>query len=140
MPVNTYTMGPGELTLGATQECQSQVRACELRVTENVTTTEAVPVLSGEELPAESDATFSYVLVTDFQGDLGAADSVIDYSWANAGELTPFVFTPNTVVGRSVTGSLWMVPLNIGGTAKAKPNTEVTWRVEGTPALGDIAP
>lgn len=135
MTVHTYTVGPGTLTLGDTDTpFSSQVRACEVRVTENVTTTDPVPVLSGEEVPGESDATFSYVLVTDFQADL-EANGTIDYSWTNAGLLVPFSYTPNTALGRSVDGELWIVPLNIGGTAKTKPNTEVTWRIEGTPDL-----
>lgn len=137
MTVHTYTMGPGDLTLGVgATSYASQVRACEVRVTENVTSTDAVPMLSGEEMGAESEATYSYVLVVDFQGDLDNPAGVVDYSWDNAGQLVPFSFEPNTALGRTVDGELTVVPLNIGGTAKAKPNTEVTWRIDGTPTLG----
>lgn len=137
MPVNSYVVGPGSLTFGAGPlEFGAQTRSCEVRPAESVSgETEAVPMLSGDDLAGAAGAvSFSYTLVVDFQEDL-TANGINDYTWDNKGEEVPFTYTPNTTLGRTVTGVVSMVPIAIGGTPKTRPNHELTLRIIGEPTL-----
>lgn len=145
MTVNTYDLFEGTLTLGSGPlAVAGQVTACRVEVTENVTETEAIPVLSGEELPASSSETFSYVLAGTFLQDL-IAGGVQDWSWINKGTEQPFTFVPNTALGREVAGTLKPVPLQVGGDvarpgAGDPPSADFSWRCVGEPTFGDVAP
>lgn len=139
MPIETTKLGPGTLTLGAgAMQVNAQLRAASVVPTENVTTTDAIKVLSGEELAAEDTATYSFALEGTFLQDLGAVAGVVDWSWTNMGTDQAFVFTPNTAAGVDVTGILVPVPLRIGGDEVDGPpmQSDFTWRIKGTPAFG----
>lgn len=147
MPIQTYDLFEGTLNLGALGTAlavSSQVRSCTLTVTENVTTREAIPVLSGEEIPETSTETYSYALSGSFLQDL-AASGVIDWSWTHKGTPQDFEFIPATAKGRRVVGVLKPVPLNIGGDVQ-KPNagdppaSDFTWRCVGEPDFDAVAP
>lgn len=145
MTINTYDLFEGTLTLGAGPLAVSgQVTACRVEVTENVTTTQAVPVLSGEELPETSTETFSYVLAGTFLQDL-IAGGVQDWSWINKGTPQPFVFVPNTALARKVEGNVKPVPLQIGGDvarpgAGDPPSADFSWRMTEEPTFGPVGP
>jgi hypothetical protein len=102
---------------------------------ENVESSDAVPVLSGEELPAEETASVSFVLNATLLQDLAAA-GVVDYSWTNSGDEVAFVFIPNTVLDRQVAGTARVVPITIGGEAKTRPTSDISWACIGTPVFG----
>lgn len=137
MPVKSYTVGPGTLKLGETgteQDFSAQVTAC--RVTWANEIGDATPVLSGEELAG--DVEWSASLVVTFVQDIAAA-GIAEYTWTNRGDQVPFTFTPSTAAARSVTGVVTITPIDVGGDAKAKPTSEVTWACVGDPALGALA-
>lgn len=138
-PIGSYKMGPGTLTLGAGGDLidvSLQVTNCRVEPSENVTKTDAVPVLGGDEIPAEESADLSYRLRGTFVQDLAAA-GVLAWTWDNAGEEHPFEFVPNTVAARQVTGTVRIVPLTIGGDVSktARPTSDFDMAVIGEPVF-----
>lgn len=141
MTINSTKIGPGVLQLGGALDAEAQCKSAVVQVTENVQTADAVPVLSGEELPEQQDATYSYALACSFLQDLGqpAASGIVAYTWAHAGETVAFTYTPNNGAAagsKTVSGNLRVIPLNIGGEAGPDPaSSDVTFAIIGTPAL-----
>jgi hypothetical protein len=141
MPINSYKLGPGTLTLGAgALEVSAQVTACVVSWEENLETTPAIPVLSGEEIAEEDEATYKAKLEVTFLQDLAVA-GVVDWSWTNKGTEQPFDYVPNTVTDRAVNGVLVPTPLAVGGSEmKKRPTSDATWRIIGEPDLEDATP
>ena len=144
MPIVSDQLGPGTLTLGSGPlDVSLQVTSCKLVTSENVTRTEPVKVLGGEELPASESVSFSQTLGGSFLQDLSAA-GVVQWSHDNAGTDQDFTFIPNTARGRMVTGTLSPVPLDFGGdeVEGAPMASDFTWRVtgDGTTAGARVVP
>lgn len=139
MAVQSYKMGPGTLTLGTAgaEDVSAQVTNARVEPAEEVTTTDAIPVLSGEEIPAEDDVTHAFTLAGTFLQDI-TLGGVIDYTWTNAGDTVDFVFIPNTTAARQVSGQCRLVPLTVGGDVKSRPTTDFSWKVIGTPTFGAV--
>lgn len=139
MAIQSYKMGPGTLTLGAggAQDVSAQVRACTVACSESSTTEDAIPVLTGEEIPEEEAVTLAWSIAGSFLQDIAVA-GLVAYTWANASEEVPFEFVPNTAAGRQVTGTCRLVPLSIGGDVKSRPTTDFEWKIVDTPVLGDV--
>ena len=138
MPINSRKLGPGTLTLGAgAMAVASQLSKCRLNVAESVTTEgEKLKALSGETKDGTTEtAEFAYTLEGTFWQDDPGVASVVDWSWDNAGSPEPFVFVPNTEGGRRVTGTLYPVPLSIGGDDVDATDmaSDFTWRIDGEP-------
>ena len=133
MPIVSDQLGPGTLTLGSGPlDVSLQVTSCRLVTSENVTRTEVVKVLGGEELPATESVTFSQTLAGSFLQDLSAA-GVVQWSHDQAGVDNAFSFVPNTARGRKVEGVLSPIPLDFGGeeVEGAPMSSDFTWRVTG---------
>ncbi len=140
MPIGSYKMGPGTLTLGAggdLLDVSLQVTNCRVEPAESVKSTDAVPVLGGDEIPAEESGDLTYRLKGTFVQDL-AALGVIDWTWTNKGEEHPFSFVPNTVAAREVSGTFRVVPLTIGGAVSKtdRPTADFDWAIVGVPTFG----
>lgn len=143
MPPSARKLGPGSLTLGAgALEVSAQLTACKVTPSESVTSTEAVKVLSGEQLDGDESATYAFVLEGSFLQDDPGATSVVDWSWDNMGTEQPFSFVPSTAGGREVAGILTPVPATIGGDEVdgARMSSDFTWRIKGTPDMGPVGP
>ena len=135
MAVNSNVMGPGTFSIGSVGtplDLTAQVTALTVEFSEDVE--DSVPTLSGESLEGEASypATLSGTLVQDL-----TEAGMFDYTWTHKGTIVPFTFTPSTAVGRSVTGSVRIAPLNLGGDVKKKNTTDFTWAIIGDPVLGD---
>lgn len=142
MPIGSYKMGPGTLTLGAGGDLidvSLQVTNCRVEPTENTTKTDAVPVLGGDELPAEESADYSFRLRGTFLQDLAAA-GVCDWTLLNKGEEHPFEFVPNTAAARQVTGTVRVSPITIGGDVSktARPTSDFDMAIVGDPVFGAV--
>lgn len=142
MPIGSYKMGPGTLTIGAggtLLDASCQVTNCRVEPAENVTSTDAIPVLCGEELPAEESADYSFRLKGTLVQDLAAA-GVCDFTWQHKGEELAFEFVPNTVAARAVTGTVRVAPITIGGDVSktARPTSDIDWAVIGEPDFGAV--
>jgi hypothetical protein len=135
VPVKSYTVGPGVLTLGEVatpMDFTSQVKSA--RVVPKVDVADNVPVLSGEELQGER--TYSYTLDATLIQDLGATEGVSEWSWTHKGETVPFTYTPSTAAGKSITGMVIVDPMELGGDAKSKPTSDISWSCVGEPEIG----
>lgn len=138
MPILSHKLGPGLLTLGSGPlDASAQATKIGVEFEENVETDDAVPVLSGDELPEEETPSYKAKLVATFLQDTLADSGLIAYSWEHAGENVPFVFEPNSALERQITGTLCVVPINVGGEIKKRNTSDVTMRCIGMPDLGD---
>jgi len=134
---NTTRLGPGTLTLGDTgtpfdASCQmaNGVVAWDKDKDDDVTT------LCGET--AAGSVTFTSTLSGTFLQDLGEGDTgLVAYTWTNKGVTVPFVFTPNTAAGATVTGDLIILPLDVGSTEDygALMTSDFEWDCVGEPVL-----
>lgn len=142
MPISTRKLGPGQLELGATPlEVNAQLTGCKVTPSESVSSTDAIKVLSGEQLEGDDDATYTFVLEGTFLQDDPGVSSVVDWSWNNMGTEQPFRFVPNDAAAREVSGILTPVPLTIGGDeVDARMSSDFTWRIKGTPDLDTVGP
>ena len=139
MTVNAPTVGPGLLTIGAAADLtnfSSQIRAA--KVVPDVTKGDPIDVLSGEQAPG--DRTESNTLVVTLQSDFGHTDSRTEWLWAHRGQQHPFVYVPNNALGRQITGTLVVEPIEIGGDVKSKPSAEVTFDIIGEPEFSAVTP
>lgn len=139
MTIKTYDLGPGTLTLGSTPlNISGQMTNARVETSESVTTTDPIPVLSGEEKAGTDRVTHTHTLAGNLFQDLDAA-GVVAYSFANAGVWVPCVFTPNTAKAAKVTGEVCPVPITVGGdvtgTAAKRgenPRSDISWRFRPT--------
>lgn len=136
MPIQSYKMGPGLLKLGAAGvlDVSCQVTALTISASENVDETDPVPVLCGEELPGDTTVTYTWAMAGTLLQDLTAL-GVVDWSWTNKGATMAFLFVPNTVAARKVSGSIRVAPIAIGGEAKTRPTSDIEWTILGTPVF-----
>lgn len=136
MAVNTLTMGPGKLTIGADtaiMQFESQVTECVLKP--KVDNDDPIPVLSGEEAPG--DRSESWTLEGSLLQDFGATKSVVEWLLTHRGELHPFKFIPRSGTGaKQITGTLQVEAVDIGGAARTKPTSDFEFVVIGAPTVG----
>jgi len=109
----TGTLGPGSLTIGETAtlidvSCLVNNAAIEPDVSEGDTKT----MLCGTT--KRSADTIDWAISGNVDVDAGQAAGLFALTWQHAGEIVPFVFTPSTLVGTTVTGFLKLVPLRLG--------------------------
>lgn len=139
MPIQSFKMGPGTLTLGAggdLLDVSCQLTNARVEPSEDVEKNAAVPVLCGEELPEEESATYSFRLKGTVLQDLAAA-GVCDWTLEHRGEEVAFEFVPNTVAARQVTGTVRIAPIVIGGeVSKTKrPTSDLDFKIIGDPVF-----
>jgi hypothetical protein len=135
MTTRAQKLGPGLLTFGSAGtalDLTAQVTAC--RVTPTVNREDPTPTLDGGALPGET--TYTWALKATLIQDLTDA-GMFDYSWGSRGDEVPFEFTPSTAAGRTVTGTVIVDPLELGGDVGKKNNTtDLEWVIVGDPDLG----
>jgi len=134
MTVQAQTLGPGTFTIGSVGtplDLTAQVTS--IKVTPSADAEDSIVTLSGETLAGER--TYSWTLGGTLVQDLTDA-GMFDYTWTNKGTQVPFTFTPSTAAGRSVTGTVIVDPLELGGDVKKKNTTDFEWVIVGDPELG----
>lgn len=142
MTVNTYTMGPGTLTVGDVGDVMAfSSQVTNVRVTPSVDTGDPINVLSGESVPGDRDETWvlAGTLVQDLGAGVGGADSLVEWLHTNAGTTFPFTFIPSTAKGRQITGDVTVEAVEIGGDVKTKPTSDFEWAISGRPAIAAAA-
>lgn len=139
MAIKRFKMGPGTLELDGTDH-SAQVTACRVAWSASSTTTEATPVLSGEEIDASTTSDYTATLTANLVQDLDAA-GMVEWSWLHAGEDVPVTFIPATDKGRQVTGTVTVGPIDLGGDVKDdRPRSDISWPFVGKPVLGAVGP
>lgn len=146
MPVKSYVLGAGTLEISDLDDTDTialtaQITSCKVQWTENVTAGETVELLSGDQLTDEDEVNHSAVLTANLVQDIDAGGS-IEYSWTNRGLKKHARFVPNTVEGREVTGTVTIVPIDLGGDVKKRNRSDISWRFDSNdlPALADVGP
>ena len=138
MPVTIDRLGPGTLTVGTgPMAFEMQVARCVL-VPEN-TEDGIIPTL-GDPFPAP-EVTTTWSLEGDVVSDWGQEDGVINYCMDNANDLQDFVFVPNADTSNiQYSGTLRIVPLEIGGTVQEIIQTAFSFPLDGAPVRGTTTP
>lgn len=135
MAIQSFKMGPGTLTFDAgAQVASAQVTKCAVEADESVKTTDAIPVLSGEELPQQDDVSLAWKLTGSVIQDIQAA-GLVAFTWDNASEEVSFAFVPNSVEDRQVSGTVRIIPLSLGGDVNLRNTSDLSWAIIGTPVL-----
>ena len=139
MPIQSYTLNNGTLTLGAAPlDISCQLTNAQINPTENVTTEDAVHVLCGDVLPSSDTVDYSFTLGGTVLQDLSLS-GVVDYTWTNMGEEVPFVFTPDNDQAATWTGTVRIIPLQVGGDVPTRPTSDFEWVIVGTPVPDFVA-
>lgn len=150
MPIKTLNMGPGTFTVGdGPLAVEAQLRNLRIEWSENVASTDPVPVLSGEERAGSEKITFSSTIAGRLFQDIEAA-GIVDWSWTHKGTEQPFTFVPNTAKGRQIVGVCKPVPITIGGDVTGTADrpgdpaeSDFSWRCkdgDDEPILSDFDP
>lgn len=131
---STITVGPGTLTLGepsSTVSLSNQVTS--LTITPSAKTDDPIPVLSGGQ--ATGARSVSYTAKGTFLQDLGAKESVTEWTWQHDGETVPFTYAPSNAAGKTITGTLTVDATDIGGDVGSKPTADFEWTIQGKPTI-----
>src|SRR5262245_12685512 len=133
MPAKTVKLGPGKLSIGSTgTEVDFTCQVTAATVEWSVDVGDDTPVLCGETVPGER--TYTAALSGTLYQDLGLANGIVAYTWAHKGEEIPFEFEPSTTAGVSVTGTVILDPLSVGGDeAGANMTSDFEWAIVGEP-------
>ncbi|WP_330182822.1 hypothetical protein OHB26_03665 [Nocardia sp. NBC_01503] len=138
MPVASYKMGPGTLTLGdvgTNIDISCQITSATLSPDKNKD--DDLNTLCGGVLAGE--ITYDWTLKATIIQDL-STNGINTWSLTHAGEQVPFKFVPNTVLDKGFQGTLTVDPLAIGGDVKTRPTADVEWSVVGQPVAYDPTP
>lgn len=139
-------LGPGTMQIGATgtsidMSCLIQSAT----VSWSVDTEDDLNVLCGDTVPGARTYTAS-ISGTALQ-DLTDPQGLVDFTWEHKGEAVPVVFTPNSAADATVTGTVVIDPLDVGGDEYGSVMTsDFEWAFVGEPALawgsggGDVTP
>lgn len=139
MTIQSIKVGDGTLVLGVDPDdidFSAQMTNTRIEWNESTTSTAAIPVLSGEELPEEEEASYKATLAGNLIQDIEAA-GVVAWSWAHRGEEVEFKFVPRTATARAVTGVVRVAPINLGGDVKQRNRSDISWSCIGFPELDD---
>lgn len=135
MPGTATKLGPGKLTIGDTAtglDLSCQLSAAKVEWDKDKE--DDTEVLCGETLPG--GITYTAKLTATVLLDL-TDEGMVDFTWTNKGAQYPFVFEPNTAAGKSVTGTLIVDPLDVGGDeVKKNMSVDLEWDIVGEPAWG----
>lgn len=138
MTIQSYKLGPGTLTFDGIvgPDVSAQITKGAITPTVNKSTTAAIPVLSGEEVPEEHDVSYAWTLDGTLLQDISTA-GFIAWTWANKGLFKSFTFVPNTVADRRVTGFIRVDPVVLGGDVKTRPTSDFSFDVTDADGLAD---
>jgi hypothetical protein len=138
MAVKAQVMGPGLLTIGAVGspvDFTAQVTKCTVKWKGK--SSDSVITLSGDALAGDRE----YTVTLDFTVLQDLTDNgSLEWTWDHKGDQVPFTFTPSTAAGKSVSGTVVVDPLDIGGEVGKKNTSDGSWDVVGTPVLTDDLP
>jgi len=127
-------LGPGVLTVGSAGSPVDFSNRCKAaRVTWGVDTSDDTPMLDGST--SAGDRTYTATLEATLEQDDLYPGGIIDYSWAHKGTEQPATFTPYG--GRSITGTVVVDPLDVGGDVGSKNTSDLKWAFVGEPELVD---
>lgn len=136
MAVNSTKLGPGTLTLGETGTLMDA--SCQLTgavVEWDKDKADDIRVLCGDVVAGGT--TYSASVSGTFLQDLAEEEGLVAFTWANKGQSVAFTFVPNTAAGATVTGTLIVDPIAVGGTDDygSTLTSDFEWACVGEPEL-----
>lgn len=134
MAVNTVTVGPGKLTIGAVADLTAfEGQVTSIRLVPSVDQGDAITVLSGESVAG--DRTSSWTLEGTMLQDFGAVGSRTEWLFNKRGQTHVFSYEPSTAAGKRFTGSLVVEAIEVGGDVNTKPTSDFSFTVVGEPTI-----
>lgn len=133
MPIIQSKLKNGTLTIGGTSFA---TQASNVTLTPDTSEDgDTLEVLSGDTiLPEERTAwTLNLGLIQDFTSPAG----LIQYSYDNAGDVVAFSWKPDGADAFTVTGSVKVRPIELGGDVGARLTTSAEWPCQGTPVFAN---
>lgn len=135
MAVKHITVGPGTFSIGAEAALSNlSTQVTSVRIVPSVDVGDPIRVLSGESV--QGDRTESWTVEGTVLQDLGAEGSTTEYLFDNAGSEQPFTYTPANASGKTITGTLVVEAIEIGGEVGTKPTSDFEFAVIGRPVIG----
>jgi hypothetical protein len=134
MPLTDSRQGPGTLTLEAND---FSYQASAVRLTPDVSSEDGTPTLAVPE-PAPN-TTIAWALNIDAIQDFTDPAGLVNYLMDNALSEVPFVWTPITAEGVVYSGTIQVVPMEVGGDVAVQVVTSVELPVVGQPTRVDGA-
>lgn len=122
MAGETFPLGPGTLTIGATGtaiDVSCLVNDCTLTVSKDEG--DSTTKLCGITRPGA--VTYSYALSGNIDTDIADPDGLFALGHTAPGSQQPFEFIPNTEAGTSASGTLVLDPLDFGGDTSGETMT-----------------
>jgi len=139
MPVTVTKVGPGSLTIGEVGspiDLSCQILAA--TVASEPSADDPREVLCGDT--AAGAVTYADALTITVLQDLANASGLVVTSWQARGTVVPFTYTPNDAAGLTITGSIRLDPVSIGGEVGSDAESDVTFAGIGafvvTPSAG----
>lgn len=137
MAAKHITVGPGTFTIGADEDLVNlSSQATAVKLVPSVDTDDPILVLSGEII--QGDRSETWTIEGTLVQDLGAAESTTEYLFNNAGEEKPFSFTPANANGKTITGTLVVEAIEIGGDTGTKAMSDFEFALIGRPVIGSL--
>lgn len=133
MTIQRSKLGPGHLTIGAVgspREFGIALRSISIEPSEDEG--DRLEVLSGDV--AYDDGEFTGTLKGELFQDY-STDSLLKWTWDNHGQILPFVFQPSADAEMTVTGTVKISRLTIGGTVKEYNTSDIEWRLPEVPTI-----
>ena len=92
-------------------------------------------VLSGDPLPAESEAPWTMALgmIQDFDDPAG----FVNMTWTKQGEQVPYVWAPSGATGPSFSGVVNVWPVELGGDVNKRLSSDAEWNLTAKPTRTD---
>lgn len=111
---DTYKLGPGELTIGATgTEIDVSCLINNAVISMSKDEGDSVTKLCGDVVPGS--VTYSFTLSGNTDTDISDPAGLFALSQENPGSQQAFTFTPSTEAGTAAAGTLVLDPLDFGG-------------------------
>lgn len=135
MTVKTTKLGPGTLTVTfASTPLEFSCQVSKAVVTPAKDKDDDVTMLCGDVKAGAT--TYTATLDVTIDQDLEDPAGFVYASWTHKGEAAPVTFTPNTDAGGTVTGTVIVDPVSIGGdTGGDDMTSDFTWDFVGFPTL-----
>ncbi|NUL43738.1 hypothetical protein F7P69_00785 [Cellulosimicrobium funkei] len=136
MAVKSITVGPGVLNIGTDTLLNFSSQVTTVRLIPSVDLGDPIRTLSGESLMGDRSETWT--VEGEILQDLGATESTTEWLFEHAGEEHPFEYTPSSLTGKEITGTLVVEAVEIGGESGTKPTSEFAFSVIGRPVISTI--
>lgn len=128
-------LGPGTMKIGAIgTETDMSCLLQNATIAWSVDAEDDTNVLCGDTVPGAR--TYSATISGNALQDLTEKEGLVAFTWAHKGEAVPLTFTPNDEAGATVTGTVVIDPLDVGGdTYGSVMNSDFEYAFVGEPAL-----